>query len=83
MAKGVEKMADERGANLEKANLSGADLSGANLAKANLSGADIRQAFLDCQFLNESDLSGAIYDDGTNWPACSKPEWYIKRQEVG
>ena len=48
------------GADLYRANLSGADLSGANLSGANLSGANLSGANLYRANLIDADLSGAI-----------------------
>jgi len=47
------------GADLRRANLSGADLSGADLSRAYLSSADLRRADLSGANLSSADLSGA------------------------
>ena len=55
--------ADLSGADLSRANLSGADLSGANMSWANLSGADLSGANMSWANLSGADLSGAYHLD--------------------
>jgi hypothetical protein len=55
----VEARAYLSGANLSRANLSGADLSGAYLSEADLSGANLSGAYFSRADLSGADLSGA------------------------
>ena len=59
--------ADLRKANLTEANLYEANLTGANLEEANLTGANLRGADFDNANLFKANLSGAIFDGGTEF----------------
>jgi len=61
------------GANLSGANLSGNDLRHLDLRKVTLAGANLRKTDLSWAHLDEADVSGAVYDKDTQWPAGFDP----------
>jgi len=62
-------------ANLREATLSRADFSGANLEGADFGNADLRGADLSKALnLERADLTGARYDENTQWPADFNPQ---------
>ena len=70
--------ADLQGANLDDADLTGADLNDADLRRARLLGARLARAQLTGAWLQEADLrgadlTGALYDSRTHWPAGFDP----------
>lgn len=69
-------------ADLRMADLSGADLRGADLRGVNLRGADLRGADLRETKLYQADLSHAVYDGLTRWPADFDPRSSGARREV-
>ncbi len=72
--------ADLSGANLSDADLSGANLSGANLSCADLRGANLSGANLSCADLCGADLRGAI---GLRYAQCSFSAHEVGRQLTG
>ena len=62
-----------RGADLSGADLNRADLSGANLSRADLSGANLSWADLRRADLRRANLSGAVWNDKTQWPEGFAP----------
>ena len=76
--------ADLETADLRDARLKGAYLTGASLIGADLRGAGLRDAYmpatnLDRARLEDTDLSGIVYDQATTWPAGYQPP----RPDVG
>lgn len=65
--------ADLHKADLRMADLSGADLRGADLRGVNLRGADLRGTDFRNARMHRAEISDAIYDTGTLWPADFDP----------
>ena len=70
---------DLRSLDLENQDLTDADLRGADLRRTRLWGACLRRARLEGADMREADLTlaivkGAMYDDGTRWPAGFDPQ---------
>ena len=61
------------GASLARARLEGATLGGAYLRGVDLRHADLRGASLKSAVLHNADLTGALYDARTEWPAGVDP----------
>lgn len=57
------------GADLRGAKFDAADLTGADLSEAKLEGASFKGANLSAVNFDLADLKGALYDQGTTWPA--------------
>jgi hypothetical protein len=65
--------ADLREATLEGADLREANLEGAELGETNFEGADLRGANFEGTDLMKQNLTGALYDEHTQWPEGFDP----------
>jgi uncharacterized protein YjbI with pentapeptide repeats len=67
---------------LRAADLSRADLSNAYLDHAWLNQADLRATDLTGATLSNADLTGAVVDDDTRWPAGYTPTGVVRRPDI-